>query len=273
MLLTILGYIGYFLLLFFAITWGIGVRKKYDASNWTIFGALLFLISAIVFPFTNLNLLHSFWIIIIIYLITIIIPYIYSYNIPILKSFITLCASIYANLIRIGIPKAIIKERAGKSTRAFVKEWADKKHGDNIETIMKLWISECISNIDIKKINEPRPLVGICCFFIGSIDNLCQSNNIDDKIFVKYSMDIMMGFNFPSDVLMAILSNYYGENSRVVFATNTMILGGNSFIKWKQSNYSDIKTTKVLASLVDSWYKNPDLTVDELSLFIKKGKH
>jgi len=267
MILTIVGYLGYFVLLFLAITWGIGVRKQLDASIWTIFGAFLFFISAVILSFSKINLLHSFWIIAVVYIITLIIPFIYAYNIPILKSFITIFASLYANLIRIGIDKKIIRQSAENSTRAFVKEWAEKKNGDNLETIIKLWLSECIAKIDTAKLNEPRPLVGACCFFIGSIDNLCQIKNIDDKSFAKYSIDILTQFNFPKEVISAILNNYFGKNLRVEFATNAMFEGGRSFNKWIQSNYTSDDAKNNFSTLVNKWFKNPDLTPDELPLF------
>lgn len=268
MILDIIGFVGYFLLLFFAITWGIGVRKKLDASNWTIFGALLFLISSIILPVYNLNLLHSFWIIIVVYLITLIIPYIYAYNVPVLKSLITLFASLYANIIRIGIPNSTIRESTEKSNRAFVKEWAEKKEENDIETVMNIWLSKCISTIDTEKLNEPRPLIGACCFFIGSIDNFCQIKNIDDVSFAKYSIDILTRVNFPKEIISTILYNYFGKNSKVEFATEAMIEGGRSFSKWIQSNYSNEEPINAFSLLVNKWYKNPNLKPDELPLFV-----
>ena len=105
MLINILGYITYGILIFLAISWGIGVRKKLDASNWTIFGAFLFLLSAILLFVLKLNLINSIWIIPVIYVIILLIPYIYVYNIPLVKDIITAVATLYANLLRLGLKK------------------------------------------------------------------------------------------------------------------------------------------------------------------------
>ena len=105
MFINIIGYIAYGILVILAITWSIGVRSHLDASNWTIFGGFSFLLSAILIVVLQINFLHSIWIIASIFIITLLIPYVYVYNIPVLKSFITSIANFYAKLLRIGLNK------------------------------------------------------------------------------------------------------------------------------------------------------------------------
>ena len=126
MIFTILGYIAYAVLLFFTITWIVGVRTKLDAANWTIFGSLLFLLSAILIPLLKINFLHCLWIIPAIFLTTRIIPYLYTYNVPILKHIVTLFSTLHANLIRIGINKEEIRREIEKSNKDIIDNWINK---------------------------------------------------------------------------------------------------------------------------------------------------
>jgi hypothetical protein len=101
MLLTFIGYIGYIILIYFAVTWAIGLRTKYDACYWTIFGSLLFTVAATFLPLLKINFLHTLWIVPSIFLTVLTIPYIFIHNIPFIKHFIKKAASIYASIIRI----------------------------------------------------------------------------------------------------------------------------------------------------------------------------
>ena len=40
---------------------------------------------------------------------------------------------------------------------------------------------------------EPRPKVSVVCFFIGSIDSLCQSLQLVDRQFVSITLDLKRG--------------------------------------------------------------------------------
>jgi hypothetical protein len=126
MIFTILGYVAYVALLFFAITWTVGVRTKLDAANWTIFGSLLFLLSSILVPLLQINFLHCLWIIPAIFLVTRVVQYLYVYNIPILKHLVTLFSTLYADIIRIGIDKVEIQKERDKSNKHFVDNWMNK---------------------------------------------------------------------------------------------------------------------------------------------------
>ena len=112
--------------MFFAITWSYGVRKKYNASNWTVFGSFLFTLSAIALPISNFSYVNCLWIIPVIFLLTILIPYFYVYKIPIITNIITLLSSLYASLMRIGIDKEIIKRDSEKLNKKFIEDWKQR---------------------------------------------------------------------------------------------------------------------------------------------------
>jgi hypothetical protein len=130
MLITFIGYIGYIILIYLAVTWIIGVRIKYDACYWTIFGSLLFTVAAIILPILKINFLHTLWIVPFIFLIILTIPYIFLHNIPVIKNFIKKSASIYANIIRIGIDKDMLNSKVKELDKEFIENWASKKDLD-----------------------------------------------------------------------------------------------------------------------------------------------
>lgn len=123
--MEVLGYIGYAALLYFAVTWTIGVRVKLDAGVPTIFGALFFFVGAVVIPTFGLNTLHSFWVIVAGFLVTVIIAPI-SVSIPILSAPFRILASIFAGIVRVGIPSTKIQAAQDAGMRLAIEEWARK---------------------------------------------------------------------------------------------------------------------------------------------------
>jgi ankyrin repeat protein len=111
--LDILGYIGYAILIILAVTWTIGVRVKLGASIFVIVGALFFLSSAIIVGISGVNKLHSWWIVPSGFIFMLLIARVYvflKFHIPILSRLINLIASIFANIVRIGISSEKIRD-------------------------------------------------------------------------------------------------------------------------------------------------------------------
>jgi len=108
-LMEVLGYIGYGLLIFFAVGWIIGVRLNLSLSVQTISGSLFFLVSAVAIFTFNLNKLHSFWLIpagfgftFFVGLASVYMPYLYS--------IIKVVVCIYGSIVRIGISQERIEQ-------------------------------------------------------------------------------------------------------------------------------------------------------------------
>ena len=57
--------------------------------------------------------------------------------------------------------------------------------------IMNLWYNACMMDIKGEELFEPRPKVGAVCFFIGSIDSLCQSLQVEDRQFISISLNFL----------------------------------------------------------------------------------
>ncbi len=107
--MQIFGYAGYTILIFFAITWTLGVRVKLGAGLFTIMGALFYMVAAILLGVLGINKLHSWWILLSGFIFGMVCIFIWSARIPLLYSFVKILGSVYAGLIRIGITSEKIK--------------------------------------------------------------------------------------------------------------------------------------------------------------------
>lgn len=138
--------------------------------------------------------------------------------------------------------------------------------------IINLWYNACMIDIVSEDLFEPRPKVGVVCFFIGSIDSLCQSLQLVDRQFVSITLDFFRDKKLYKFDMMApaILNNYFGNNQRVKFATETMKIGMDSFRVWYNSSFLSTEVLKRFSSLIKEWNRKPNLEGDELLLFIKK---
>jgi len=123
-----LAYIGYWALIALAAIWTIGVRVKLDAGVPTILGALFFLAGAIAIGISGADRLHSLWIIAAGFAFTILMTYVGAY-LPLLFAPFRLLASMFARVVRIGIPADRIKAAQEAGLRASIDEWASRTEG------------------------------------------------------------------------------------------------------------------------------------------------
>ena len=124
--MEILGYVGYAILCFLAVTWTIGVRVKLDAGVPAIFGALFFLVSAVVLAILGLSKLHSLWIIAVGFAVSALIALI-ALNIPIIFVPFRILASLFAGIVRVGVPSHKIKAAQDAGMRAAIEELAERQ--------------------------------------------------------------------------------------------------------------------------------------------------
>lgn len=103
------GYIAYGILCFLAFFWLVGVRTQLGYGLHIAMGSLFFLSAAITIPVAKIHMVHSIWIILSGFIFTVICTQILAHRIPLFFQIIQIIGSIYAGLIRIGIPKAKIK--------------------------------------------------------------------------------------------------------------------------------------------------------------------
>ena len=146
----------------------------------------------------------------------------------------------------------------------FFKSDKNKK----IEAVSKrilLWHKACMLEVDKNLLKAPRPMVGAVLFFIGSIDNVCQSGNIDDKAFAKLAVELLDIMGFPKDFAIPIFKNFYTQQIKSEFAIKANIEGGKKiagFLSGK-NEFAPL----AFEAFVHEWAENPDLGPDEISLF------
>lgn len=124
--MDILGYIGYAALIVLAAIWTIGVRVKLDAGANTILGALFFLVGAVWLAISDADKLHSLWLVPAGFIFAILTAYLGAYM-PALFGPFRAVASLFAAVVRVGIPARRIREAQEVGLKASVEEWASKR--------------------------------------------------------------------------------------------------------------------------------------------------
>ena len=127
--MDILGYIGFAVLIFLAVTWTFGVRTQLDAGTGTVIGALFFLVSALVLAISGASKIHSLWIVPAGFIIPLIVVFIGNISRLLLLPF-RLVAGAFASIVRIGIPAERIRAAQEAGLRATVEEWSKQRRGD-----------------------------------------------------------------------------------------------------------------------------------------------
>ena len=122
--MQIVGYVGYVILIFFAITWTLGVRVKLGAGLFTIMGALFYMVAAILLGVLGINKLHSWWLLPSGFIFVRLCTFILATRVPLLYNLVKILGSVYAGIIRIGIPSNKIKAA---------------QHADAVETIERVF--------------------------------------------------------------------------------------------------------------------------------------
>lgn len=120
--MEIVGSIGFAALILLAAIWTLGVRVKLDAGTHTIFGALFFLVGAIALGISSADKLHSLWIIPAGFIFSVLLGLIVGYA-PFLFGPFKLLSSVFAGIVRIGIPAHKIKAAQEAGLKASIEEF------------------------------------------------------------------------------------------------------------------------------------------------------
>jgi hypothetical protein len=133
-----------------------------------------------------------------------------------------------------------------------------------IDKQILLWHRACSIGADKNLLKKPKPMVGAILFFAGSIDNLCQANNIDDKTFADLSIELLYIMGFKKDIFIPILNNFYTQQKKSEFALKANLEGGrklNEFLSGKNEF-----AALAFGAFLEEWAENPNLGPDELYL-------
>jgi len=101
--MELLGNTGFIVLLLLAGTWVVGVRTKLDAGTTVIIGALYFLTATLVLAFSDISKLNSLWLVPSGFAFLLLVSLLSAY-LPVLAFPFRILASLFASIVRIGIP-------------------------------------------------------------------------------------------------------------------------------------------------------------------------
>lgn len=148
----------------------------------------------------------------------------------------------------------------------FLKSKEQKSEG-LIYEIIGAWHAGCIASVDDKELlREPRVIAGTILFFIGSIDNLCQSADFDDKKFGEVALSVLEKIGYLGEFPALIFLNFYNpkkEQSEFALKANT---GGGKGVREFITDRNPMACF-IFSVLVSEWAENPEMTPEDLYLF------
>ena len=121
--MDIVGQIGYWLLVALAAILTLGVRTKLDAGLHTILGALFFVSGAVVITASGADKTHALWVIPSGFFIAVLMAYLSAQS-GLLSFPFRVLASLFAAIVRIGIPVDRIRAAQDAELVAAIDEWA-----------------------------------------------------------------------------------------------------------------------------------------------------
>jgi hypothetical protein len=139
----------------------------------------------------------------------------------------------------------------------------NKKVKGVIKTFL-LWHQACSIFMDQEALNTPRGKLGAACFFVGSIDAICQPYKLGDKEWALVTEELITSIGFPSGFSKPIIKSYCLEfESSPPFIQEAIMEGGKAtslFLSGKNK-----MSPMTFMTLLSEWSKNPDLSADEVS--------
>jgi|GEM_PF-2638428 hypothetical protein len=150
----------------------------------------------------------------------------------------------------------------------FFKSGKEKKLEAIGEQIL-LWHKACIISMtgaEKDLLKEPRPQVGAVLYFLGSIDNLCQANKIDDQTFGEFAIKLLDIMGFQKKFTIPIVANFYTQRTDNKFALKANIEGGKKLTDFLSGE--NLMAPLAFGAFVREWADHPDLGPEDVSLFV-----
>lgn len=123
--MDMIGYMAYIALIALAVIWTVGVRIRLDAGTHSILGAIFFVVGAIWLGVSGADKFHSLWIIPAGFVFSILASYIGAHASSLYFPF-RIIASLFANIVRIGISTEKIRASREAGLKASIDDWASR---------------------------------------------------------------------------------------------------------------------------------------------------
>lgn len=242
--MDILGYIGYSILIFFALTWTLGVRVKLEAGLFTIMGSLFYVIAAICLGLFGINKLHSWWLLPSGFAFVMLCTFILAHRVPLLYSLVKILGSFWAGIVRIGIPSKKIKQIQAIDAMATVDRLSScqKMGNENIthfDAALKrllLYHQACLLGIEHwEYMDEEKTHLATQLYFLGAVDCSSQRHNLSDIQFAEL-IKAFFEKTGENEMYSAFMVKFFLKMKSVPSAMKCVIEGGEAFNKWLNGN-------------------------------------
>jgi hypothetical protein len=242
--MQILGYVGYTLLIFFAVTWTLGVRVKLGAGLFTIMGALFYMVAALLLGVFGINKLHSWWLLPLGFTFVMLCTIIVAHRVPLLYSIVKILGSVYAGIVRIGIPSDIIKAVQTADAKDTVERWASRQKGDNknitpFDAALKcvlIYHKACLLGIaNWEYTDKEKAHLATQLYFLGAVDCASQRHKLSDTQFGELIIAFFQTIG-ENEMYATFMAKFFLKMKSMPSAMKCVIEGGEAFNKWLNGN-------------------------------------
>ncbi len=244
--MEILGYVGFAALILLAATWTIGVRVQLGAGVHTIFGALFFLVAAIVLTVSDADKLHSLWIVPAGFVLAALLSLL-AVHAPPLFSIFRLLASGFAAIVRVGIPRerieaalqADVRATIDRGERAVLKDdelFAAQHSLTGLHSLTRL-IRIVRQSFDVTDVDTSSPKAELAqgLFYLGMIDAASQFMEMTDEQFLNLFEVIFHDLGFGKDISSRVLLFHQSlQTSHPAFPA--VMRGGDVYLEFVNGN-------------------------------------
>jgi len=254
-----LGYIGYVILIIFAVTWAVGVRVKLGVGLFTIMGALFYMVAAILLGVLGINKLHSWWLIPCGFIFVRLCTFISATRVPLLYSLVKILGSIYAGIIRIGIPSEKIKAAQNPDAMETIERLFSKTgnaslieavKGGSLETVQTLLDDNAEVNA---RDNDGRPALGWAAYkgYTEIVKLLLERGAEADAETKKGATALMLAAEQNHvEAIKLLLANGADVNAKTVENGQTALMsavqnGHSATVKLLLENGADINAVNI----------------------------
>ncbi len=144
----LLGWLGFAVLCFYAITWTWGIRVKLDAGIPFVSATTFFVISALLVGFGYIGRIHSWWLVPAGFIWNFLALYAVLTRIPLLFEIVVLPAALYSRLVRIGIPPQEIRASQKAAIERAIDHVMQREEREKTVTGPKAFTVEARAAID-----------------------------------------------------------------------------------------------------------------------------
>lgn len=242
--MQIVGYIGYAILIFFAVIWTLGVRVKLGVGLFTIMGALFYMVATILLGVLEINKLHSWWLLPSGFFFVKLCVFILANRVPVLCSFVKILGSIYAGIVRIGVPSEKINAAQTADTEAVVERVLSRQKEENenithfdaaIKRVL-LYHKACLLFVEnLECADKEKAQLATQLYFLGAVDCSSQRHNLSDVQFAKLITAFFQTIG-TNEMYAAFMGKFFLKMDSMPSAMKCVIEGGEHFNKWLNGN-------------------------------------